>query len=73
MYMFDNKFAETAKDLLKDYSVPKLFQEDYFGYMQNHRPDYRWFLIGPARSGTVFHIDPNGTASYNYNYLKYLL
>jgi hypothetical protein len=65
MYMFDNKFAETAKDLLKDYSVPKLFQEDYFGYMQNHRPDYRWFLIGPARSGTVFHIDPNGTSAWN--------
>ena len=23
------------------------------------RPDWRWLIIGPARSGSAFHVDPN--------------
>lgn len=27
------------------------------------RPDWRWLIIGPARSGSAFHVDPNQVSS----------
>lgn len=29
------------------------------------RPDYRWLIAGPARSGSIFHVDPNQTNAWN--------
>jgi len=29
------------------------------------RPHWRWVIIGPARSGSTFHKDPNGTCAWN--------
>jgi hypothetical protein len=41
------------------------FQEDYFEAMGSRRPDHRWIIIGPERSGSSFHKDPNGTSAWN--------
>ena len=35
----------------------------YLGCQQ--RPDHTWLIIGPKRSGSVFHIDPNATHAWN--------
>jgi hypothetical protein len=29
------------------------------------RPDYRWLIMGPARSGSSFHVDPNCNFAWN--------
>ncbi|KZV56304.1 F-box protein [Dorcoceras hygrometricum] len=66
LYIFDEKFGETAPDLLKDYSVPQLFQEDYFDVLDGEqRPPFRWLIIGPERSGASWHVDPSLTSAWN--------
>ncbi|KAL8030270.1 hypothetical protein ABFX02_14G275400 [Erythranthe guttata] len=66
LYIFDDKFAEAAPDLLKDYSVPYLFQEDYFDVLDiDQRPPFRWLIIGPERSGASWHVDPGLTSAWN--------
>ncbi|CAI5517270.1 unnamed protein product [Closterium sp. Naga37s-1] len=29
------------------------------------RPDFRWLIMGPARAGSSWHIDPNSTCAWN--------
>ena len=68
LYMFQAGFTELegTSDLLDKYTVPKYFKDDIFGAMsENKRPPYRWFLIGPQRSGTTLHADPLGTSAWN--------
>lgn len=66
LYIFDEKFGETAPDLLKDYNVPHLFQEDFFDVLDREkRPPFRWFIIGPERSGASWHVDPALTSAWN--------
>lgn len=49
--------AEQAPELLTEYAVPQYFPVDYFSVLDGteHRPSYRWLLIGPKRSGSPFH------------------
>lgn len=65
LYLFDPKFAEKAPVLGSEYEVPMYFREDLFSVLGNERPDYRWIIIGPAGSGSSFHIDPNSTSAWN--------
>jgi hypothetical protein len=65
LYLFDKNFVDTCKGMGDAYSVPPYFDEDFFGLLGADRPDYRWLIIGPARSGSSFHKDPNATSAWN--------
>ncbi|KAL6508424.1 Arginine-specific demethylase jmj22 [Orobanche hederae] len=65
LYLFDPKFAEKVPQLGSDYEVPEYFKGDLFSVLGDERPDYRWIIIGPAGSGSSFHIDPNSTSAWN--------
>ncbi|EAY81379.1 hypothetical protein OsI_36550 [Oryza sativa Indica Group] len=65
LYLFDAKFTEKVPEMGRDYEVPAYFREDLFGVLGEERPDHRWVIIGPAGSGSSFHVDPNSTSAWN--------
>lgn len=73
LYLFDRSFAEKMKlriGSLDDhtdaaYWAPTCFGDDLFTVLGDQRPDHRWMIMGPERSGSTFHKDPNGTSAWN--------
>ena len=66
LYLFDHLFVEKMNLTLGtngDYCVPECFGQDLFASLGANRPDSRWLIIGPERSGSTFHKDPNATRS----------
>jgi hypothetical protein len=70
LYLFDRKFAEkmnlkvgTSGDAA--YWQPECFGTDLFELLGAERPAHRWLIVGPERSGSTFHKDPNGTSAWN--------
>jgi hypothetical protein len=59
LYLFDKAFAnkKTSSGIMleEDYSIPETFREDLFTLLGNARPDHRWLIVGPQRSGSTFH------------------
>ena len=68
LYLFDKNIL-VSPDIKGDYSTPEYFNEDLFQVLGSKRPDHKWLIIGPERSGSTFHVDPNGSESYHV-YLK---
>lgn len=66
LLLFDKQFAAKAPALGEAYTVPPYFSQDLFSLLgPGGRPDHRWLIIGPAKSGSVFHVDPNATSAFN--------
>lgn len=68
LYLFESgmDYAVEHASLLKDYDIPKYFPSDFLNLCgREHKPPYRWFCIGPQRSGTTVHKDPLSTHAWN--------
>ncbi len=70
LYLFDRKFAEkmgieVGLGAGAAYWKPECFGPDLFEVLGKERPAHRWLIVGPERSGSTFHKDPNGTSAWN--------
>lgn len=68
LYLFDRAFVEKMQlGIGPDgaYEPSQCFSEDLFTLLGENRPDHRWLIIGPERSGSTFHKDPNATSAWN--------
>ena len=69
LYLFDRSFVDKM-DLPTEgetaaFTSPACFGDDYFAVLGDQRPDHRWLIVGPGRSGSKFHKDPNATSAWN--------
>jgi hypothetical protein len=61
-YVFDEVLLSENGVLRSHYQVPAFFNDDMFDFLDDDiRPPFQWFLIGPRRSSTYYHIDPNNS------------
>ncbi|KAF8544321.1 hypothetical protein BDD12DRAFT_724243 [Trichophaea hybrida] len=66
LYLFDRGFVEkTNGEMETGFTTPRCFGKDFFEVLGDDRPDHRWMILGPERSGSTFHKDPNATSAWN--------
>lgn len=65
-HLHDGTSGHSSEDGRKAaYWAPSFFGPDLFSVLGEQRPDHRWLIVGPARSGSTFHKDPNATCAWN--------
>ncbi|KAI9187996.1 hypothetical protein H9P43_002387 [Blastocladiella emersonii ATCC 22665] len=68
VYLFDKDYPKQGAggcELAAGYTVPPYFTADLFSVLGATRPDYSWLIVGPERSGSSHHKDPNSTSAWN--------
>jgi hypothetical protein len=67
LYLFERRFCELAPRMAREFDVPPHFADDLTRYLapSGLRPDHRWLIAGPRRSGSAFHKDPNASSAWN--------
>ena len=68
LYLFGsvNKKGKNSQCLLDEMEIPPYFKDDILCLVdEKKRPPFRWFLLGPKRSGSQIHIDPFKTSAWN--------
>ena len=76
VYLFDRTALAPHSTLWNDFHPalcrtmkfwdPQQPEHDLLQYLgEGARPDHTWWIVGPRRSGSVFHIDPNATHAFN--------
>jgi hypothetical protein len=67
LYLFDRSFPSKMSLSSSDppYIPPSCFGTDLFSVLGTNRPDDKWLILGPARSGSTYHKDPNATSAWN--------
>lgn len=71
LYLFDRNFLDkmsvsnSKSDSSAAYWPPECFGQDLFAVLGDKRPDDKWLIVGPARSGSTYHKDPNATSAWN--------
>jgi len=66
LYLFDRSFISKTHGSMESGFMPTFcFGRDFFEVLGADRPDHQWLILGPARSGSTFHKDPNATSAWN--------
>jgi histone arginine demethylase JMJD6 len=68
LYLFESSWDSASMEKIRtQYSAPlNFFPHDFLNLAGvKKKPPYRWFCIGPARSGTTVHKDPLNTSAWN--------
>lgn len=61
---FFQQISTTSTDAASQHDMSAV-RSDLFSLLGLLRPDHRWIIAGPARSGSGWHKDPNGTSAWN--------
>lgn len=61
---FFQQISSTPADVSSHHDASAV-RSDLFSLLGLLRPDHRWIIAGPARSGSGWHKDPNGTSAWN--------
>lgn len=74
LYLFGSVYKKFKKTeaFINDFEVPIYFKDDILSLVdEKKRTPFRWFLLGPKRSGSKVHIDPFKTSAWNTLFVGY--